>query len=1048
MPPPITAAIENRRSNSAIKHTHGPTQEHQASASVSRDSLFGEPRQPRPSATSPVQAQAGTSRPRVSGLGLYIESTRNDFADKLSAAARFAVDQSVPGPTSSHMTPTELASEQSGPVRASPSRIFSEHIARQRSQAMALAVPTVPTIAGVGPVDLEQSATEVATPSLTGSTPALKAADDAMDQIKAGVEILHQDVAKLQPSPRNTAQGFGAASQRPQQQNVLPDNNAYKQTPLARPRKDSDPSTLDTLIATVCSLRHLLAQTPNLGVSVARLGQRIDVLESASFAHSTIEEHAERFEHVDGRIIDIEGRVEELEKFWEDCIESAGSIRSESPAVSRSGLLGARLNDDPTPLVDMRIYHRIVDQRATVIQRLRILEDRLSNLSDPLPAATPLPTVEVVLLPWGKHLKGIWHDPSDPSQASGNVAQPSAAEITQTASMKPLGDRSNKPTSDHQMADSIFKEWPYADLAAKAVGPSAGIAGRIYERLNSRGFVRSVTFEDDSAKGAHTAICTAFSDVLQHEPPTKTGHPEKSSLATSEQPNLIALRSPFIPLRKVHKDSRLRFLSEPELSTPALWNLHFLDSSVFMHARSTGVSRLFITTPSAYLQNDVYRGWSWQKLRELPRVSDSDVELDEEVNHSQADAPEVPEADALEPCWAHDPKLDPSESQGSSLAASVSFESSHHPSPPRTKVDEEVNSDEEVGDPNYEQEEDQDDNDASGLSAFSSDESHRRSHHPITPISDLHASSRPAVGPRRSVTDPLLTSSMPHISVMQQPHPKRQAASFNHPSSSNPEVVSLPRPLSSLSKRRRLSRTPSGRWGADEEPTWALTPRRSHDAGRRSRSREEDEADAEAVYERYIATHSKSGPAERVPLKEKKTGPYATPYSFGVTRRADIELTDEDSDSSFDSNDEAMNDASSDDEDEADPAFADEVSRSPESEMEIDEAITLQEEAWTGADDDDMDDVFETGKRRRVGHKRRKTGPRRKAAPLEDEDEEEDNDQEEEGATGHDDADEDAFEGFDDDDEQPEQQQAVEGEAGRPIKIEEDGEEDEESEAE
>ena len=65
-----------------------------------------------------------------------------------------------------------------------------------------------------------------------------------------------------------------------------------------------------------------------------------------------------------------------------------------------------------------------------------------------------------------------------------------------------------------------------------------------------------------------------------------------------------------MPLRKVRKSARLRFMSPAEMVTSATWTADLLDSSVFMKVND-GQRRLYITTPHAYLQKSD-GGWTWK----------------------------------------------------------------------------------------------------------------------------------------------------------------------------------------------------------------------------------------------------------------------------------------------------------------------------------------------------------------------------------------------------------------------------------------------------
>lgn len=159
------------------------------------------------------------------------------------------------------------------------------------------------------------------------------------------------------------------------------------------------------------------------------------------------------------------------------------------------------------------------------------------------------------------------------------------------------------------------------------------------------------------------AMLDAFGDIsmiLRGNPGAVRGANNYGSIPGQLQ-SYLGLQSPWIPLRKVHKDSCLRFLTPYEMSTQALWNVPFLTSSVAM--RQKDIRRLYVTQSDAYLQHllEEASDWTWQKLRQLPRFYP-----EQQNNHT-------PEADAHEPCWNFDDRLDPvDESFQSSFASHIS----------------------------------------------------------------------------------------------------------------------------------------------------------------------------------------------------------------------------------------------------------------------------------------------------------------------------------------------------------------------------------------
>ncbi|KAL9943231.1 hypothetical protein ACHAO5_007147 [Verticillium nonalfalfae] len=188
----------------------------------------------------------------------------------------------------------------------------------------------------------------------------------------------------------------------------------------------------------------------------------------------------------------------------------------------------------------------------------------------------------------------------------------------------------------------------YDWLLAKACGAKS----LIDRRLRSRGLVKTISVKGPDARSVEAAIQAAFGSIL-HRMSTSASTSRRRGINTKTD-KFMGLQQHWVPLRKIHKDSRLRFLSPAEMVTPALWDVPFLNS-IIMRASER---RLFITQSEAYLQ-DLHmhdQGWTWQRLREQPRVYP-------EKSASQ----DVPEADAHEECWAFTEQLDEPVSAQSSL---------------------------------------------------------------------------------------------------------------------------------------------------------------------------------------------------------------------------------------------------------------------------------------------------------------------------------------------------------------------------------------------
>ena len=376
--------------------------------------------------------------------------------------------------------------------------------------------------------------------------------------------------------------------------------------------------------------------------------QRLDRIERASFSVAGHDDCHDRHEHVDLRVTELESRVEEVEKILNDNGSIAGS--------KRTARLDGAADDATASVVSVSTNATArASNRAEVYTQLQALQAQVEQLqAAALPSYTKPWDLEVVFLPFP--LKGIWMSarefPSQRRSIGSNVD-----EWTQ------MPNTISRSTPDPQSPK--FQDWPGQGPESTWLLPRAFVAGRIIDqRLNSRGLIKTVSVRGPDARSVQLAIHEAFEDVLRISSNTSSrlGHPSDYPVG-----EFLGLRQSWVPLRKLHKDSRLRFLTPAEMATPALWNFTFLFSSVVMKA--TGVQRLYITQPEAYLQDHPLghhafeAGWTWQKLRQLSRV----------YPDSQSSA-DVPEADALEACWAWDDRLDEPPSVS---ASTVSLRQSH-----------------------------------------------------------------------------------------------------------------------------------------------------------------------------------------------------------------------------------------------------------------------------------------------------------------------------------------------------------------------------------
>lgn len=369
--------------------------------------------------------------------------------------------------------------------------------------------------------------------------------------------------------------------------------------------------------------------------------QRIDRLENTSFSVAGHEECHDKHDNVDMRVTELESRVDEVEKMLNDNGSVVGSRRhTRNDAIA----------DDATASVVSVATNTTISasNRVEVYNQIQKLQAQVNQLQ-----AAALPTyakpweLEVVFMPFP--LKGVWVQANEfPAQRRSLGGDGEWTQMQNTLS---------RATPDPQSPK--FAEWPGQSPESNWLLPRAFAAGRIIDqRLKSRGLIKTVLVRGADARSVQLAIHDAFSEILRVS--------ALAGVRSDYSPNsplneFMGLRQAWVPLRKLHKDSKLRFLTPAEMATPALWDFTFLVSSVIMKA--SGVHRLYITQPEAYLQDHplgyhaMDAGWTWQRLRELSRF----------YPDSQSTTGDVPEADAMEECWAWNDRVDEPPSHNASV---------------------------------------------------------------------------------------------------------------------------------------------------------------------------------------------------------------------------------------------------------------------------------------------------------------------------------------------------------------------------------------------
>ncbi|QSZ36691.1 hypothetical protein DSL72_006572 [Monilinia vaccinii-corymbosi] len=387
-------------------------------------------------------------------------------------------------------------------------------------------------------------------------------------------------------------------------------------------------------------LREIVADYPN---TKRNHEDRIDALENASYSNTGYEELQTNLDNHGDRVYELENRVEELEK--------ANAAADESSTRNNRNL-NESFDSQATKNSSALIANPV--DRFNLASRVESLENRLTHIEAALPPSWARPwEIEVVFLPYGPHMMGIWSTDHSISQRS-RVNSCASEDWTQTQQNVLAAAQASLSGQDYSMSwEKILTKGN--DDRTHLMPRACSATSKVNERLKSRGLVKVVQIKGPDARDVQVALMTAFGDLPRKLSEDSFSTSRKSPLQIPKSmENYLGLRAAWIPLRKLHKTSILRFLDPSEMVTPALWTVPFLSSSVAM--RTKGIRRLYVTQADSYLQ---HRGngasrWTWHKLRQLPRF------YDEDAVESHA-----PEADAAESCWAWDERLDLAQDESS-----------------------------------------------------------------------------------------------------------------------------------------------------------------------------------------------------------------------------------------------------------------------------------------------------------------------------------------------------------------------------------------------
>ncbi|KAE9378369.1 hypothetical protein N431DRAFT_328292 [Stipitochalara longipes BDJ] len=448
-----------------------------------------------------------------------------------------------------------------------------------------------------------QSLTEVATPSA-------RASQDPYTDLDFGknVETVKDALDKLIEDRPQTSVAL-----RPTTKEDLSSQVIIKQS-------NSVPVGMDSLTAPnetheghlVPRLKHIVTHLADYPRKIENHEQRLDLLENASFSNAAIEELQETDERIDNRVCDLEERVIEIEKA-QAAINDASSVGSRH-VVNTS--FNSRASVTSSAMIAAAID-------GFDVSRVEALEAQVAELqASALPSHSRPWEVEVVFLPFGTQLMGVWSSQHSMTQRS-RLNSTATDEWTQTqhsmaaaqACLTAHDQASAWENSAMNLGDQEDTTW----LMAKA----CALRSRVDERLRSRGLVKEIQVFGPDARDVQSAMLTAFGDlpdILAEDPYTQREDQNAGSVPKPLK-KYLGLHYSWIPLRKLHKDSCLRFLTHSEMVTPALWTTPFLTSSVVMRHKTK--PRLYVTHRDSYIQHLGYDNadWTWQKLRQLPRSS-------------------------------------------------------------------------------------------------------------------------------------------------------------------------------------------------------------------------------------------------------------------------------------------------------------------------------------------------------------------------------------------------------------------------------------------
>ncbi|KAI9788901.1 MAG: hypothetical protein M1816_006466 [Peltula sp. TS41687] len=532
------------------------------------------------------------------------------------------------------------------------------------------------------PEELCLSPTEPATTPSQRGTPDLRALsgfEASFRKYQAGTGKVRQGVS-VEGSRQDLSQGESS------HQTPVKFSTA---APSKRVQVDEDlGKTLQQLMPCLDNLGARMAAVPGLATGFQQLGRRLEALENASTTSTPTEARIERLDLFDGRLTHVEAEVDDLDDRVRAILDDSLTVSSRRQGgVDETNATFSFTTDTSLRPGSSSVLMAAAMENAEMKNQIVELATRLSEYELLLPPSVHRPwQIEVVMIPWGPQLQGIW------TMADSADGQSGTGEWTQTQGRNSAALSRANSFGEPEKYESVWdgpsiKDW--AQGATNWMVPKAcAMRSKVCKRLESRGLIRAVEVTGGSAKDVERAVTAEFDQVIRIlNDEVASSSQEDSRSQTShfiDEEMVMGLQAPYIPLRKVHRNPRLRFLTKNEMVSSALWTVDFLSTSVIMKGKDDQ-RVLFVTHRDGYTQpGNRESEWTWRRLRELPRV-------DLPNSTTEGGSNPVREADARETCWEWDSRLDPPISVESSFvsqasrASVLSIRNRHQPSDPAVK---------------------------------------------------------------------------------------------------------------------------------------------------------------------------------------------------------------------------------------------------------------------------------------------------------------------------------------------------------------------------